>query len=128
MQIQRSRDLFVDTSGWAAFVYRPDPAHGEVVRAVQEAIRHKRQLITTNYILSELVALLTRNRFPHPGIIIAINQLKSDLNVVILHVDETTDADAWRLLEGRQDKDWSLVDAASFVVMQRHGIAEALTE
>lgn len=123
----RSSDLFVDTSGWASFVYRPDPHHRDVANSVQVAVQHQRQLITTSYIITELVALLTRNRFPRPAIIVAINKLKNDPNVVILHVDESIDAEAWQLLQGRQDKDWSLVDAASFVEMQRFGIGEALT-
>ncbi len=31
------------------------------------------------------------------------------------------------MLKRFQDKGWSLVDAASFVVMRRHGMTEALT-
>jgi predicted nucleic acid-binding protein len=31
------------------------------------------------------------------------------------------------LLTQRQDKDWSLVDCASFIIMQRRGITETLT-
>lgn len=29
--------------------------------------------------------------------------------------------------ESRPDKDWSLTDCISFVVMERHGVADALT-
>jgi predicted nucleic acid-binding protein len=32
-----------------------------------------------------------------------------------------------KLFESRSDKEWSLTDCISFVVMQREGIAEALT-
>lgn len=45
----------------------------------------------------------------------------------MLHIDEQTDAEAWALLDARMDKEWSLVDASSFVAMQRHDITEALT-
>ncbi|MGI9060786.1 MAG: type II toxin-antitoxin system VapC family toxin [Ktedonobacteraceae bacterium] len=37
------------------------------------------------------------------------------------------DAEAWMLLKNRIDKEWSLVDASSFVVMTRYGMTEALT-
>jgi predicted nucleic acid-binding protein len=56
-----------------------------------------------------------------------IDSLKSAPHVTIVRIDETTDAGAWNPLKRRQDKEWSLVDASSFVVMQRLGITEALT-
>lgn len=53
--------------------------------------------------------------------------MKADPTIEILHVDEATDAEAWKLLEARADKEWSLVDASSFVVMRRFGMTEAIT-
>jgi predicted nucleic acid-binding protein len=47
--------------------------------------------------------------------------------VETVHIDATLDDRAWRHIKGRQDKEWSLVDCASFVVMQELGITEALT-
>ncbi len=41
----------------------------------------------------------------------------------VLSIDEQ----GWALLKSRPDKEWSLVDAASFVVMRERGIHEALT-
>ena len=38
-----------------------------------------------------------------------------------------TDSQAWDLLTQCKDKNWSLVDCASFVVMEHHVINEALT-
>jgi len=37
------------------------------------------------------------------------------------------DEEAWSLLKTRLDKNWSLVDCASFVVMQHRKIAEGFT-
>jgi predicted nucleic acid-binding protein len=45
----------------------------------------------------------------------------------LLHVDPTLDAQAWQLFAERTDKEWSLVDCASFVVMRQRGILEAFT-
>ena len=33
----------------------------------------------------------------------------------------------WQLLKNRQDKEWSLVDCVSFVLMQQRGMTETLT-
>jgi len=39
-----------------------------------------------------------------------------------LHIDAATDAAAWSLVKSRSDKNWSLVDATSFVIMQQLGL------
>ncbi len=93
-------------------------------RAREEGIR----FITTNYILTELVALLTSPlRTPRPRTIAFVASLKSSPFIDIVHVDAKLDAQAWQLLFDRPDKDWSLVDCASFVVMQNNKLIRALT-
>jgi hypothetical protein len=47
--------------------------------------------------------------------------------VETIHVDPETHREALELLKSRADKDWTLVDCTSFVLMQRRGIREALT-
>ena len=47
--------------------------------------------------------------------------------IKIVHIEQSLDDDAWGLLESRLDKDWSLVDASSFVVKKRLGMMYALT-
>jgi predicted nucleic acid-binding protein len=42
-------------------------------------------------------------------------------------VDQTLHQQAMTLLSNRLDKDYSLCDAVSFVLMRKHGITEALT-
>ncbi len=45
----------------------------------------------------------------------------------IIHVTENLDAKSWDLLKNRSDKNWSLVDCSSLVVMRENKISEALT-
>ena len=45
----------------------------------------------------------------------------------MIHVDVATDDAAWAMLNQFDDKDWSLVDAASFIVMRQLRIQEAFT-
>jgi predicted nucleic acid-binding protein len=121
-------DLFVDTSGWAYYLDRQDPLFPRVAALVRSAVTQKRHLVTTNYIIAELVALLSnRYHLPRQQVIKAINALKIDEAVEIVHVDQSTDSEAWGLLEVRPDKEWSLVDASSFVVMKRFSMTQALT-
>jgi predicted nucleic acid-binding protein len=121
-------NLFVDTSGWAYFLDRQDPLHSSVVAFVQRALAQRRHLVTTNYIIAELVALLSsRYHLPRQQVVKAVNSIKTDSSVEMVYIEQSLDDEAWNLLETRLDKEWSLVDASSFVVMKRYGITEALT-
>lgn len=121
-------DLFVDTSGWADPVLRNTPDHAMMEAHYRQTVASRRPLVTTNYIIAELGALLTtRSRASRPRILALITAIKRVSNLRIVHIDPSLDGEAWALLEGHPDKQWSLVDAASFVVMRRLSISEAFT-
>lgn len=120
--------IFVDTAGWGHLVDPTQEFHGQAAGLYREARRLGSRFVTTNYILAELVALLTSPvRVPRAKIIGFISGLKSSPYVDIIHIDAMLDSQAWQLLVERPDKDWSLVDCASFVVMRQAGLVEALT-
>lgn len=120
--------LFVDTAGWGSIVDPSQAHHTQAVAMYRTARQQRREIITSNYILTELVALLTSPlRISRPQIVAFINGLKTSPYVETVHVDVTLDAQAWQLLTLRQDKVWSLVDCSSFVIMQQRGISESLT-
>ena len=74
------------------------------------------------------MALLTNPlRIPRPATIAFIEGLKTSPYVEVVYVDLKLDEEAWQLLKSRQDKEWSLVDCVSFVLMRQRGIFEALT-
>jgi predicted nucleic acid-binding protein len=56
-----------------------------------------------------------------------MNELTNSANIEIVHIDTRAHKAAWKLLCGRPDKLWSLVDCASFVIMKDRGITDALT-
>ncbi len=121
-------DIFADTAGWGHLVDPTQAQHVQAATLYRVGRQQGRKFITTNYILTELVALLTSPlRIPRPAIIAFINSLKTSPYVEIVHIDATLDEQAWELLSQRQDKAWSLVDCASFVVMKQRGLLEVLT-
>ena len=123
-----SNSLFVDTSGWAYIIDRHDALHRSVRHIYEQAIRQRRLLVTTNYVITELVPLLSsRSRISRQQIFAFVDTLKSSERVEIIHVDPTLDDEAWSLLKARGDKLWSLADASSFVIMNKYGMNEALT-
>lgn len=120
--------VFVDTSGWAEPVVANSPDHEPMTQCYRSLIARKRPLVTTNYVLTELIALLTsRSRYPRPDILAIVRGIRSISHITLVHIDQAIDAEAWAMLEQYTDKEWSLVDAASFVVMRRLGITEAFT-
>lgn len=120
--------IFVDTSGWGNLVDTLQKFHAETKAIYLSAKENGSRLVTTNYVIAELVALLSSPmRIPRTRSIKFIESIKSSALVDIVHIDEDTDAKSWDLLKNRADKSWSLVDCSSFVVMQENKIVEALT-
>jgi predicted nucleic acid-binding protein len=119
--------MFVDTSGWACLFVNTQPCHAQADQYFRAALQ-QRSIVTTNYVLAELVALLSSPlRIPRSRIFEIIDAIKTVPYVQIVHIDEATDAAAWNLCKSRPDKAWSLVDCSSFVVMQQLSLKEALT-
>ncbi len=121
-------ELFVDTSGWGNLIDVSQPFHPLAAKLYRLARQQNQKIITTNYIITELIALLTSPlRLRRYQIITFIESLKMSPYIDILHIDAEIDGEAWQLLVSRGDKNWSLVDCSSFVIMQQRNITEALT-
>lgn len=94
----------------------------------KRSVASGRPLVTTNDVMAELVALLTaRSHASRVQLLSLVARIRQMPRVRIVHIDPELDAAAWSLLEQYNDKTWSLVDAASFVVMRRLAISEAFT-
>ena len=121
-------EVFADTSGWGAFFVRAERFHAAAVAQVRELSQGGAQVVTTNYVLAELVALFIHPiRLAHFQQVRIMETIKTTPWVSVIHVDPMLDEEAWALWKRREDKNWSLVDCASFAVMQRRAITEALT-
>lgn len=119
--------MFVDTSGWAAAFVKRDRHHSQAI-ALLNAQLATGPVITTNYVLSELTALfLSPLRVPKTKQVQILKDLRNSPTIEVVVIDPILEAAAWRLWETRLDKEWSLVDCASFVVMQQRGLQDALT-
>jgi uncharacterized protein len=121
-------DLFVDTSGWFCYFVKADPHHGLAKGLVHAARKRRRLLVTTNYVLTELIALLTNRQRMSKSLQVQYgNMMRTQPWIDAVHVDEVLDAEGWQKLADCLDKDWSLVDCVSFALMKGRRITEALT-
>ena len=120
--------LFVDTSGWGNIVDRSQPYHQVATNLYRLARQQAGKVFTSNYVLAELIALLTSPlQIPRPRVVEFIQSLMQSPYVEIIHIDQELDSLSWQLLSNRLDKSWSLVDCSSFLIMERLKLAEALT-
>jgi predicted nucleic acid-binding protein len=62
-----------------------------------------------------------------PAQIQLLSAIRGDSSVEVVAVDPTLETESWQLWESRPDKEWTLVDCTSFVVMQRRKLTDALT-
>lgn len=122
-----TNDLFVDTSGWAEILDDTLSMHQRADELARTCVTNSGRLVTTDLVLIELTALLTSPlKMPKVQQIPVMQQLRNDASIVVISTAQHV-PDAWQLWGNRQDKDWSMVDCVSFVVMQKLGLFEALT-
>ena len=114
--------IFVDTSFWAALYGRRDPRLAEASTLFRAHAR--RLLVTSNNVLGETWTLLLR-RAGRPNAVRFIDAIERTPRVAVQHVEEGLEAAAWMWLRRHDERDYSFVDATSFVFMRRHGIEEA---
>ena len=120
------RQVFVDTSAWAALADQADSNH-EVALLFQDEIAGQCQFLATDYVLDELYTLLLMNI----GYANAIS-FKRDLDVLrragilqVVWISEDLADEAWRVFEQfNLDKEWSFTDCVSYAVMKRQRITE----
>lgn len=115
--------MLIDTSGFFAVYSENDKNHSQA----QEIYQKSRRRITTNYVLAEYVALALIRGLPRNPVLVFSQEILSDETVEIIWVDEKLYRLAVEFLQQRNDKNYSLCDAVSFVIMNEHDISEALT-
>lgn len=117
---------FADTSFWAARLLRQDRLHRRA-REVIEAF-HPVPIFTSTLVLTEFLNMISaRGEFVRRLATRSVDVLRSDSDCVVIEASNSLFDAALKLYRERQDQSWSLTDCASFVVMQRNGIVDALT-
>jgi len=116
------RPYFVDTSGWYDLLFAGSPAHGQIKDLLSDpSVR----LITSTYILDELVSLVLSRR-DHRTAAGVGSHIRAAAEVHVEHPDAAEERRAWALFLERPDKRYTLTDCLSFVMMRRLGLTTAL--
>jgi predicted nucleic acid-binding protein len=83
-------------------------------------------LVTTEFVLLELANALARAR-SRKLFVDLMPRLRANPNVSVFGASTELFDRGYRRYADRPDKDWSLTDCISFVVMEQEGISDALT-
>lgn len=119
-------EVFLDTSYAIALSASTDSLHGRALRLADELDAAKARLVTTRAVLLEIGNSLARQRYRAAAVRL-LTALETDPNVEIISLSEDLYARALQLYLSRPDKEWGLIDCASFVVMRERGLTKALT-
>lgn len=115
--------VFADTHFFIALVNPSDPAH-PLARKQRE--QNGRTLVTTTWVLAEFGNSMSRGA-SRALFLAMFEALSTAKNTEIVNPTQPVIRSAVDLFRERPDKDWSLTDCVSFVVMRKRGIRDALT-
>ena len=86
------------------------------------------RIVTSGMVLTEALTFLAeKGSRLRTGAASMVDSLRHNRNVVIVPQTSRQFEDALLLYRRRLDKEWSLTDSASFLIMQKQNIREALT-
>jgi uncharacterized protein len=114
--------IFVDTSFWVAFRNARDPHHRDALQLLQA--HGGGPFVTPNHIRGETWTFL-RRRSGHRSAVDFLEVIERSPRVRIAHVPEAQETDALRWLRRQDEREYSFVDATSFVFMRSLRIREA---
>jgi len=115
--------VFGDAYYFFALLSPRDLAH---VRANDFSAGWKGEIVTTRWVLAEVADGLSTPPF-RGGAIELLTHIEHNAFFRIVPTSEEQFARGFDLYRKRPDKEWSLTDCISFVVMKEEGIGEALT-
>lgn len=120
---ERLGDVFSDTSYWIAVIIEED-VHNAAARLWSTRIFGR--IITTVPVLLEVTNALSRQRFRTSSVDL-LERIQSRPGFEIIELTSDLWMRGQKLYRERMDKDWSLTDCISFLVMEERGLTAALT-
>ena len=117
--------VFADAGYWIAALDEDDQLHNAALRVVSDLGQHR--IITTEMTLVEALNHMSglgeyKRRLVYEG----VSAIRTNPNVEIVEQTGNQFEDALAQYGARMDQRWGMTDCASFVLMERLGITEAL--
>jgi predicted nucleic acid-binding protein len=116
--------VFVDTGYWIALLNQNDELHERTEAASKSLGPHL--AVTTEMVLTEVASFFSKSAGLRQAVVVLIRRLRANPNVKIIPQTSLQFQNALDLYEQSSDKNWSLTDCASFIVMRELKIIKAL--
>jgi uncharacterized protein len=124
--IRRRPEVFLDSSYAIALAAENDRYHERALRFSQVLEASAAHIVTTRAVLLQIGNSLAKRRFRTEAIAL-LDSIDEDPQIEVVEIDYDLYQRAKGLFASRSDKDWGLVDCASFIVMWDRGLTDALT-
>lgn len=119
-------EFFLDASYAIALSVTTDRYHKLAEKLADKMEAEGTWLITTRAVVLEIGNALAKLHYRSAAVKL-LAAMEEDPNVEIVPLYEELYNRGWQLYRERRDKEWSLTDCISFIVMQERGLTEALT-
>ena len=118
--------VFIDTSYLLALELKRDQNHEVAKKHWQNIAQTLPLFVTTSYVFDEIVTYFN-SRGHHKKAVQVGNNLILSPSVQLVHVNESLFHEGWTYFKQHQDKDYSLTDCISFIVMEELRLSRAFT-
>ncbi len=126
VKIKPREKVFIDTAAFIGILVDKDENHKSAIEVMSDLRAKKARLFITEAVLFEFANALSAIEF-RARVISFIDTLRKLTSFEIVPTNADLFENALRLYRERPDKEWSLTDCASFVVMKERGINLAFT-
>ncbi len=117
---------YVDSVCWIAILNADDELHKRADIEYKELMNAGAHFVTSTAVLNEVANALSNHKF-RDSVVKFHKRLQSSKRIEIVFIDESLWISGWNFYEKRSDKDWSLTDCISIVIMQEKGLTNSLT-
>ncbi|RDV80910.1 type II toxin-antitoxin system VapC family toxin [Ammonifex thiophilus] len=121
--------VFIDTAGWLALGNKSDRWHSQAVGIYREITKKGCLRLTTDAVIVELCNALRKPSLRPLAVLLVDNIYRAERSghLEVVHVTPELLQQGLLLFRSRGDKEWSLTDCISFVVMKQRKVRQALT-
>lgn len=118
-------EIFADTGYWISLINERDQGHEKAIEVRTSLAEY--HIITTEMVLTELLNYASRRGEMMRDLAArTATGLTHDDNTTVIPQTSQQFRTALARYRSRPDQNWSIVDCASFIVMEERGIQEAL--
>jgi|SRR5271170_460060 predicted nucleic acid-binding protein len=119
--------IFVDTSAWLALADSRDRDHSRAIELHRRIVRGEfGKQVTSNYVMTETLTII-RRRLGLPQALELAKAVRVGTQVGLFWIESVHHNEAIELMASHADKDWSLTDCSSFVLMRSLAVRDAFT-